>query len=111
MYPFYPIFFYIFRDLSQNGLTALAEDTFKNLPNLQNLKLSHNSLTDINPKTFQFQKKSLISLNLSHNKLKKMFDVPRKDSLPALRILILNSNSISSISDRVFQYLPNLETL
>ncbi|KAM5202669.1 prolargin isoform 2-T8 [Hipposideros larvatus] len=91
--------------LSQNSISRIPPGVFSKLENLLLLDLQHNKLTDVvfKPDTFQGLKK-LMQLNLAHNTLKKM---PRKVPT-AIHQLYLDSNRIETIPDGYFKAFPNL---
>ncbi|XP_033111740.1 leucine-rich repeat and immunoglobulin-like domain-containing nogo receptor-interacting protein 2 [Anneissia japonica] len=72
-------------DLKNNALTHLTSRSFINYPNLQQLDLSSNQISSINPGGFS--------------------------GLNKLKILWLSFNRITSLTSKVFQAMPNLEVL
>ena len=92
-------------DISDNKLKSLPP-TVADYSNLKWLRMSHNYVEKIRPKTFQHLK-SLLVLNLTFNKIKELDD----DSfvgLDRLENLFLNKNKIASISSRTFSEMTKL---
>ena len=71
--------------------------------------LSRNELTSVNTKAFQ-QLKSLTTLDLSYNKLQKVFKINKND-LKNIATLKLRGNEIEQIHNGAFEQVPGLVTL
>ncbi|XP_035568104.1 extracellular matrix protein 2 isoform X3 [Canis lupus familiaris] len=95
-------------ELSGNSITAIPDEAFNGLPNLERLDLSKNNITSpgIGPKAFKRLKK-LMRLNLDGNNLA---EIPSE--LPsALEELKINENGLQAVSEESLSDLNQLVTL
>lgn len=95
--------------LNENRLQILHDNTFVNLPMLVTLELKTNQIQTIEIDTFK-NVSNLANLNLFNNGLA---EVPFEalSSLKGLKVLIVSDNKIASLPDSVDAYLPNLEDI
>ncbi|KFO85825.1 Asporin, partial [Buceros rhinoceros silvestris] len=77
----------MYLSLENNSISYIPENYFNRLPKIIALRMSHNNLQDIPPKTFNLP--NLLELNLGHNKLKQVFYIPR-----SLQHLYIEDNDI-----------------
>ena len=98
-------------DLSYNSFEDLAEDSFVDIINLEELDLSHNRLTDLKRKAV-YRMPRLRSVNLSYNRIRS-FHSDSFDSTPLIDELRLNHNRLTDVSDVSFvlDSLPKLRLL
>ncbi|XP_066553955.1 osteomodulin [Amia ocellicauda] len=94
--------------LENNSISSIPEGYFKKTPNLMSLRISHNKLKTVPFKVFNLS--SLMELNLGHNQLSKAFFIPR-----ALEHLYLNHNefldlNVSLLCPTIQPTSPNLLT-
>ncbi|GCB75875.1 leucine-rich repeats and immunoglobulin-like domains protein 3 [Scyliorhinus torazame] len=95
--------------ISNNKITYLDPGCFDNLSNtLQVLKLNRNKISAIPPKRFKLP--HLQHLELSRNKIKKVVGLTFQ-GLSALKLLRLQRNGITELMDGAFWGLSNIETL
>lgn len=80
----------MYLSLENNSISYIPENYFNRLPKIIALRMSHNNLQDIPPKTFNLP--NLLELNLGHNKLKQVFYIPR-----SLQHLYIEDNDIESM--------------
>ncbi|MBN3308709.1 OMD protein, partial [Amia calva] len=80
--------------LENNSISSIPEGYFKKTPNLMSLRISHNKLKTVPFKVFNLS--SLMELNLGHNQLSKAFFIPR-----ALEHLYLNHNEFLATLRRI----------
>ncbi|CAK7300439.1 Extracellular matrix protein 2 [Vulpes lagopus] len=95
-------------ELAGNSITAIPDEAFNGLPNLERLDLSKNNITSpgISPKAFKHLKK-LMRLNLDGNNLA---EIPSE--LPsALEELKINENGLQAVSEESLSDLNQLVTL
>ena len=95
--------------VNQNSLTALPEDVFDGLTNLQDLVLKNNSVTTVPEDVFDGLT-SLRKLSLGENSLASL---PEDvfDGLTSLTTIHLDNNSLASLPDDVFDGLTGLTAL
>ncbi|XP_028680115.1 osteomodulin [Erpetoichthys calabaricus] len=91
--------------LGFNQISKISADAFQDLVNVTMLDLCGNKLTDFKGKILP-KMKSLMQINLCHNKLKAMPELPA-----SVMQLSLENNSISSIPEGYFKKIPNLMSL
>ena len=98
-------------DLSYNLFEDLAEDSFVDIINLEELDLSHNRLTDLKRKAV-YRMPRLRSVDLSYNRIRS-FHSDSFDSTPLIDELRLNHNRLTDVSDVSFvlDSLPKLRLL
>ncbi|XP_036333319.1 leucine-rich repeats and immunoglobulin-like domains protein 3 [Rhagoletis pomonella] len=96
-------------ELDHNGITSLSRQGLFNLTKLHHLSLSNNSISRIEPDTWEFTQ-SLISLDLSHNNISE-FKPQHLDCLKRLRHLNLGHNKIQYLAENTFDCVKNLEDL
>ncbi|KAG2459982.1 LRIG3 protein, partial [Polypterus senegalus] len=97
-------------DLSQNRLKSISAESFRELHYLQELKLSNNNLDfipDLGPVS---ENLTLLSLDLSRNRIRKV-DGLTFQGLVALTSLKIQRNGISKLMDGAFWGLSNMEVL
>jgi Leucine-rich repeat (LRR) protein len=102
--------------VSNNRLAAVEPDEMSMLTSLQSLDLSDNLLTQVSSGMFAAMSHSLITLDLSFNRLQSLFDVngaPNTSmvSFGSLKTLYLMSNAITAISVLQYVNMPNLTSL
>lgn len=78
-------------DLSENKLTEISSGPLRSLANLKRLKLDHNQLVSVDPRSFPI---SLEEIDVSFNKLS---DVKFLAKLPLLRVARANNNTIREL--------------
>ncbi len=94
-------------DLSENSINAnITADSFKCLTQLRVLNISFNSLSYIDVKAFTFTY-SLISLDLSHNRIQSLPVYLFVNNLPNLQYVYLQNNLLQNIDPWYFT-LPQL---
>ncbi|NXY45303.1 OMD protein, partial [Ceuthmochares aereus] len=81
----------MYLSLENNSISYIPENYFNRLPKIIALRMSHNNLQNIPPKTFNLP--NLLELNLGHNKLKQVFYIPR-----SLQHLYIEDNDIETIN-------------
>ncbi|KAM4652717.1 osteomodulin [Discoglossus pictus] len=81
----------MYLSLENNSISRIPEDYFTTLQNLVAIRMSHNNLEDISMNMFNLP--NLMELNLGHNKLKKLFFIPR-----SLEHLYLQDNDIEILN-------------
>ena len=96
-------------DLSNNRLIEICPGTFKELPNLKKLYLSHNML-QLNPPDIFSGLVNLSLLSLQNNMLTKI-DPGAFQELANLTELQLDSNMLKQIQSETFRGLTNLREL
>lgn len=96
-------------DLSNNSLTALTNDSLRDLYQLRHLDLSVNAIAAI-PSTVFASLAAIQELSLVHNQLTEL-DNQQLFGLQSLRVLNLAGNFISHLSNQTFFYLHSLEVL
>lgn len=97
-------------DLSFNDIRHVDANAFVKMTKLQYLYLNNMNLTEVGHGTFSHQR-SLIELNLSHNKLKQInFDlfVPYVENLTELH---LNDNNLTNLDGWTNSLFPKLSIL
>ncbi|KAG2470865.1 OMD protein, partial [Polypterus senegalus] len=93
--------------LGFNQISKISADAFQDLVNVTMLDLCGNKLTDsVFKGKILLKMKSLMQINLCHNKLKVMPELPA-----SVMQLSLENNSISSIPEGYFKKIPNLMSL
>lgn len=92
-------------DLSQNALVqfSLLPSQQQQMPNIISINLGYNALTTLPPTIERLE-----ILNLEHNKLRNL-TLPIV--YPSLRRLILSSNQLTSIHDRIFSNVNSIEQI
>lgn len=96
-------------DLSANKLTKIEPAIFKDLKNIETIKLNDNHLRHVEDKTFMGLTK-LHSLTLSSNRLLSVR--PNVFSgLQGLKLLSIDFNRISKFDQRTFLHCPKIEEL
>lgn len=96
--------------LERNNITELGPYSFKGLKRLQRIDLSNNNLQRIDSLAFAGGLQSLNSLILYSNKLSQLPD-KLFNELNQLQLLLLNANSLQCINKALFQPLTNLNLL
>ncbi|XP_063796780.1 osteomodulin [Pseudophryne corroboree] len=81
----------MYLSLENNSISKIPDDYFTKLTNLISFRISHNKLEEIPMNMFNLPK--LMELNLSHNKLKRSFYIPR-----SLEHLYLNDNEFEILN-------------
>ena len=94
-------------NMEENMVELIEKGVFTNLPNLQELDLSGNSINTFNTTAFTHARK-LETLSLANNNITRL---EIKDTLSALKSLNLYQNGISSADSKMFSAFPNLEEL
>ncbi|XP_036388267.1 osteomodulin [Megalops cyprinoides] len=94
--------------LENNSIASIPDSYFKKTPNLLSLRVSHNKLKAVPYTVFNLSR--LMELNLGHNQLSKAFFIPR-----ALEHLYLNHNefldlNVTLMCPSLDQSKPNLLT-
>lgn len=103
--------------LAGNSLTMLPEYLFTFTPRIKEIDLSHNKISSIDPKAFANAagavplSKSLISLNLSHNKFKQFNFTLFSPSFNELQLLNVSNNQIKGLIGWNMACFPNLKVL
>lgn len=105
--------------LSSNHLQELGKNTFRNLPGLKHLDLSHNRLANVNDLSFQVGgdlSSPLLELNLSNSLYNEsmIFFVAgalQNGSLSNLQKLDLSGNNLMYLPTGTFSSLPSLKHL
>ncbi|XP_061677253.1 trophoblast glycoprotein b [Syngnathoides biaculeatus] len=102
-------------DLSDNGMEAVQEMVFKNLPNLERLDLSSNKIKKISEKAFPPENKLQV-LNLSrsfhnHSSVNELLNILENGKLFQLTVLDLSHNPLVLLPHDVFRGLSNLVNL
>ena len=100
-------------DLSSNSLWSLPERELCHLPDLQYLNVSRNQLQDLADLGLPSSPDcslSLASLDLSHNKLRKV-NSGSLETARHLKALFLQHNQISQVHDGALRGLANLKSL
>lgn len=95
--------------ITANKVPFISNDTFKNLPNLQLLRLDNNHLTDIGQLAFH-NLTQLKSLNLSFN-LISVLSPSVFDDLVNLTFLSLARNKLKELPGGIFSTLASLSNL
>lgn len=95
--------------LAYNTITTIQPGTFQNLTNLMSLDLSHNQLLDF-PWRDLLALEDLQLLNLNNNKLATVLPETFKKSR-SLRSLQLSNNHLYSLPEGIFDPLTNLSHL
>ncbi|XP_041349993.1 leucine-rich repeats and immunoglobulin-like domains protein 3 [Gigantopelta aegis] len=94
-------------DLNSNGISALHEDDFKGLPNLEKLDLSDNDIKFINKSIFQ-NLPALLEIKINYNKLTEL---PMFSLNSTLNHLSLHHNQIMTVEPKALVTMPNLRFL
>ncbi|XP_069824979.1 osteomodulin isoform X1 [Dendropsophus ebraccatus] len=81
----------MYLSLENNSISNIPDNYFSNLPNMVAIRMSHNKIDEVPLFTFDLPK--LMELNLGHNKLKRIFYVPR-----SLEHLYLHDNEFETIN-------------
>ncbi|XP_044157687.1 osteomodulin [Bufo gargarizans] len=81
----------MYLSLENNSISKIPDDYFAKLPNLTAIRISHNNIDEV--PLYMFNLPKLMELNLGHNKLKRIFYVPR-----SLEHLYLHDNEFESIN-------------
>uniref|UniRef100_A0A8C8SS41 Vasorin n=1 Tax=Pelusios castaneus TaxID=367368 RepID=A0A8C8SS41_9SAUR len=90
----------------ENGITSLHDDSFRGLPELQQLDLSQNKISSLQRNVFQ-PLANLINLDLSSNQLREITN-ETFHGLRLLERLYLDRNRIQRIHPAAFDTLENL---
>ncbi|XP_066598350.1 protein artichoke-like [Prorops nasuta] len=93
--------------LTRNLIREIPSGLFLNFDLLNDIQLSGNMLTSITRDTFMGLEDSLLSLDVSYNRLSSIVDL----SLRQLVSLNLAGNQLKKISPESFKYLPRLQYL
>ena len=96
-------------DLTKNDLFALPHGLFDGVPELDNLKIAWNKITEIRVGTFRSLHK-LTQLNLMGNRI-SMIEHGAFEDLRDLVILNLNSNKLTTLYPQMFHGLESLQRL
>lgn len=96
-------------DLTHNGVTSLGEDNFNQQIGLRELRLGHNNISSILPRSFKGLK-SLQILDLTHNKIVEIPPLFLADSA-RMKILLLANNHLLSVATKAFRGLKSLRIL
>ncbi|XP_063067942.1 toll-like receptor 13 [Engraulis encrasicolus] len=94
-------------DISQNNITAIKRDDFKNLVHLEILNISQNRISHVERGAFR-NLISLKQLNLTNNNLNKITDEFFR-GLPNLNVLLLEFNGNLTIDPSSFSVFSKLE--
>uniref|UniRef100_A0A671TA70 Leucine rich repeats and immunoglobulin like domains 3 n=1 Tax=Sinocyclocheilus anshuiensis TaxID=1608454 RepID=A0A671TA70_9TELE len=97
------------KQLEYNNLTEVSKGWLYGLLTLQQLHLSHNTISRIKPDAWEFCQK-LAELDLSWNQLSRL-EESSFVGLGVLEQLHIGNNRISFIADGAFRGLPNLQAL
>ncbi|XP_067100132.1 LOW QUALITY PROTEIN: amphoterin-induced protein 3 [Osmerus mordax] len=97
-------------DLNHNLLVALVPGAFSSLPRLHTLRLAHNRLSRLEPRTFQNASLGLRHLDLSSNQL-DLLDRHWFLELPGLQELLLFNNHIVKVESLALAGLGMLRQL
>ncbi|KGL86222.1 Asporin, partial [Charadrius vociferus] len=82
----------MYLSLENNSISYIPENYFNRLPKIIALRMSHNNLQNIPRNTFNLP--NLLELNLGHNKLTQVFHIPR-----SLQHLYIEDNDIEKEYD------------
>lgn len=94
-------------DLSSNRIDEIGRDAFNDLTELETLILASNSLDVLNKQDIAPFADKLISLDLSHNRI-RIFPTLKTYNLKELYI---NDNQLDQLNPKMFDHLGNLEIL
>ena len=97
-------------DASDNHITRLPKDVFRQAHYVKWINLSRNLLTDLSKNFFKHQRESLIHLDLSHNSL-TLLDKNLFANLSKLSFLDLSQNKLETLHPKAFEGLKQLKDL
>ncbi|KAG8556445.1 hypothetical protein GDO81_018078 [Engystomops pustulosus] len=81
----------MYLSLENNSISKIPDDYFAKLTNLTAIRMSHNKIDEV--PLYMFNLPKLMELNLGHNKLKRIFYIPR-----SLEHLYLHDNEFETIN-------------
>lgn len=96
-------------DLSKNKIEEVQEKALVEMSQLKYLNLSGNIIESFYDKTFNMHTSVLEELDVSYNRLRKLGD--ELNELPELKILHLQYNYLTNISDEAFKNVKKLTYL
>jgi Leucine-rich repeat (LRR) protein len=97
------------RELDCSNKFLSGSINWQDIPELEHLDFSHNTITSMNPKMWDYSKRSLKSLRLNHNQLNDISEYT--SNLQNVEKITLNDNNINHLAPNQFEHNRRLTFL